>query len=185
MCLKDINFNKIYNSFYELVFLPNGEKIRLSIEQKIVLVLIEYLLIISLLKHINDTVLILKGFLYAQILIYTSYVDYRTKLIPNKIHILILLVSLIKVNLYLSIVNLLLFALPLYLSAILKNGSVGGGDIKLMGSSGFLIGFKGMESFIFILFSLILAFAINHKTYKTGIALAPYISVGCFLAYLL
>ncbi|WP_227822542.1 A24 family peptidase [Clostridioides sp. ZZV14-6345] len=185
MSFNNISSNSIFSYFYDLKFLPTGEKIVLSKEQKMILLLIEYLLIISLFKHINNIALIIKGFLYAQILIYASYVDYRTKLIPNKIQVLILFVSFIKMNLYLSIINLFLFALPLYLSAILKNGGIGGGDIKLMGSSGFLIGFKGIEVLIFILISLILAFAINHDKYKNGIALAPYISVGCFLSYLL
>ncbi|UZQ48859.1 prepilin peptidase [Clostridium kluyveri] len=133
---------------------------------------------------------IIKGFFYALILMYASYVDIRTKTIPDKIHVLVLLISLIKINLINSMLGFLIVPLPFFITALLKGGGIGGGDVKFMAASGFLLGLNG--GFIASIIGLLLALIINAILYKVknkdkniSFPLAPYLSVGCFLSYLI
>lgn len=137
-----------------------------------------------------DSVIILKGFLYFLILNYASFYDIKTKTIPDKVHILIILLGLISINPVNSIAGLMFVPIPFFITAVLKGGGIGGGDIKFMGGNGFLLGVKG--GFIGSLIGLIIAITINTAYYKLkkkdkniSFPLAPYLSVGCFLSYLL
>lgn len=157
---------------------------------KLINLLLIILIIAVLLIAFDNMKLIVKGFFYALILMYASYVDIRTKTIPDKVHVLILLVSLIKVNLIYSMLGFLIVPLPFFITALLKGGGIGGGDVKFMAASGFLLGIKG--GFIAIVIGLLLALSINAIVYKVkskdkniSFPLAPYLSVGCFLSYLI
>lgn len=157
---------------------------------KLISLLLIILVVVSLLSAFDDANLIIKGFFYALILMYTSYVDIRTKTIPDKIHILILLISLIEINLTNSILGFLTVPLPFFITALLKGGGIGGGDVKFMAACGFLLGIKG--GFIASVIGLLLALFINAIVYKVknkdkniSFPLAPYLSIGCFLSYLI
>ncbi|HBG2405058.1 prepilin peptidase [Clostridioides sp. ES-S-0108-01] len=175
----------------KISILPNGEKIRLSLKDWILLILLEIILSVIIFDFFKDVVLIIKYFIYVQILLYTSYVDSKTKIIPNEIHILIFLLGIINIDFYSSVLNLFVLSLPFFIAAYITGG-IGGGDIKFMASNGFFIGFKGIETFKFITGSLLLALLINFivliinkKAFKKQIALAPYLSIGCFLSCLI
>lgn len=157
---------------------------------KLISLLLIILVVVSLLSAFDDANLIIKGFFYALILMYTSYVDIRTKTIPDKIHILILLISLIEINLTNSILGFLTVPLPFFITALLKGGGIGGGDVKFMAVCGFLLGIKG--GFSASIIGLLLALFINAIVYKVknkdkniSFPLAPYLSIGCFLSYLI
>ena len=70
-----------------------------------------------------------------------SAIDIRKRIIPNSICVLIALTGLI----YFSPIRLfgILTALPLFISALCKQDSVGGGDIKLTAAAGIVLGFEG------------------------------------------
>lgn len=101
---------------------------------------------------------------FAAILLYAAAEDIRTRQIPNTVHILLLLVGccnlfdtgppLLLHKALLAVGGLLVGGLPLLLLALLRPRSVGGGDVKLVGSAGFVLGF--LDSYIALLVSLIL-----------------------------
>ncbi|PWL55826.1 MAG: prepilin peptidase [Clostridium cadaveris] len=135
-------------------------------------------------------IFVLKGILYVLILAYASFCDIKTKIIPDKVHIVIIIVALINLNSLNSIIGLLLVPIPFFTTALIKNGGIGGGDVKFMGANGFFLGVKGglVGSFL----GLIIAITVNKIYYKIkkkdnniSFPLAPYLSVGCFLTYLL
>ncbi|HFL3588176.1 prepilin peptidase [Clostridioides difficile] len=180
-----------YYILSKISILPNDEKMRLSLKGWILLILLEIILSVTIFNFFEDITLIIKYFIYVQILLYTSYVDSKTKIIPNEIHILIFLLGLINIDFYSSVLNLFVLSVPFFIAAYITGG-IGGGDIKFMASNGFFIGFKGTETFKFIIGCLLLALLINlimlivnKKAFKKQIALAPYLSIGCFLSCLI
>lgn len=139
---------------------------------------------------LDDLSFIIKGFFYAQILIYASYKDTKEKIIPDKVHLMIIFISLIKINLIVAIIGFIIVPLPFFITALLKGDGIGGGDIKFMAASGFFLGVKG--GFIASIIGLILAIVVNSIIYKikgkdknTSFPLAPYLSIGCFIGFLL
>lgn len=139
---------------------------------------------------LDDVNLIVKGFFYVLILIYASYSDLKEKIIPDKVHLMIMVVSLIKINLMAAILGFIIVPLPFFITALLKGDGIGGGDVKLMAASGFLLGLKG--GFIASIIGLTLAVAVNfiyyeikNKDKNISFPLVPYLSIGCFLSYLI
>lgn len=139
---------------------------------------------------LDDGVFIVKGILYALILTYASHYDIKTKTIPDKVHIIIILLSLININPLNSIAGLMFVPIPFLITALIKGGGIGGGDVKFMGANGFFLGLKG--GFIGSLLGLTAAITINAIYYKIrkkdkniSFPLAPYLSAGCFFTYLL
>lgn len=137
----------------------------------------------------GNNLFILKGFLYALILAYASFSDIKTKTIPDKVHILIILVELINMNPVNSITGLIFVPIPFLITALFKQGGIGGGDVKFMAANGFILGIKG--GFIGSFIGLIIAVIVNAIYYKIknrdkniSFPLSPYLSIGCFLTYL-
>jgi len=60
--------------------------------------IVELLAIILLITTHKETILIIKGVLFLQILLYASLVDIEIQKIPNRVHVLILLISFIQFN---------------------------------------------------------------------------------------
>lgn len=153
-------------------------------------VIVNILAMLILTKTFDNSIMIVKGFLFSMILIFTAYVDFKTKIIPNMVHILIILVSLININLYKSLAGAIIVPFPFLISALLKDGGIGGGDIKLMAGIGFLLGIK--NGFIAAIIGLTTAVIINGVYYKLkeqdrniSFPLAPYLGIGSFLSFLL
>ena len=137
----------------------------------------------------GNNLFILKGFLYALILTYASFSDIKTKTIPDKVHILIILVELINMNPVNSITGLFFVPIPFLITALFKQGGIGGGDVKFMAANGFFLGVKGgfIGSFIGLIIAIIvnaIYYKIKSKDKNTSFPLAPYLSVGCFFTYL-
>ncbi|MBC2579394.1 A24 family peptidase [Clostridium sp. DJ247] len=134
--------------------------------------------------------LILKGFFYALILMYASYSDIKEKIIPDKVHLMIMVVGLIKISLMDATMGFIIVPLPFFIAALLKGDDIGGGDVKFMAAGGFFLGLKG--GFIASIMGLTLAVAINFIYYKIknkdkniSFPLAPYLSIGCFLSFVI
>jgi leader peptidase (prepilin peptidase)/N-methyltransferase len=70
---------------------------------------------------------------------------------------------------------------------MLSKGGIGGGDVKLMAAVGFLLGPSGAVGGAFIGFTLfIIVWLLFYRTKQSkAYAMAPYLGIGCFLAYIL
>jgi len=131
----------------------------------------------------DSWVLMVKGFLFSEILLVASYYDIRTRIIPDWIHVMILLVGLIEFDPLKSAVGLLIAPLPFLIMAMIQEGSIGGGDVKIVGTMGFNIGLIMMGYLLFstllfaLVFSLVYYFSNNIKKYKT-FPLVPFLYLG-------
>jgi leader peptidase (prepilin peptidase)/N-methyltransferase len=117
------------------------------------------------------------------VLFYASYCDIKTRIIPDKVHVMILLLGLIQVNWFDSVLGLLLVPLPFLVVALLKEGSMGGGDIKLVGACSFFLGFSNglVGSSVGLAFGILvnmLYFWYMRLDYTGKIALVPYLGLG-------
>lgn len=129
---------------------------------------------------------IIKGFLFAQILIFTGFHDAKTKEIPNIVHVLIILTALISIKPIDSITGLIIVPMPYLLVAMTKECGIGGGDIKLMGACGFLLGVAGGIFASVMGLAIAVCFNLSKRSDKSeSFPLAPYLATGCFVAYLL
>lgn len=129
-------------------------------------------------NHVNE----IKGLLFFMLLAIASYKDIKTRTIPNVIHILIMMVGLIQIDLVDSLLGFFIVPLPFFIMAYLKEGSIGGGDIKIMAAIGFTVGlFKGMEVSLLALILIVLTSLgskwIYHKEY-TCIPVVPFLTIG-------
>jgi leader peptidase (prepilin peptidase)/N-methyltransferase len=70
--------------------------------------------------------LVVKNVLIIAVLVYASYCDIKTRIIPDKVHVMIILLGLIGVDWLTSILGLLLVPLPFLVVALVKEGSMGG-----------------------------------------------------------
>lgn len=123
--------------------------------------------------------------LSGQVLLFAAEYDYATHLVPDYLPVLLLLVGLIQVDFSHALPGLFAVPLPFLVAAFLKEGSIGGGDIKLMAACGFILGVKkGYAALLAGLFLAILLQATFGKKEDKGFALVPYLSVGCLLAML-
>ena len=138
----------------------------------------------------SDPLLLIKGFLFGALLLVTSYHDIRTREIPDRLPLAILGVGMLQIPLIPAIAGLVVASLPYLLAAIITNGKIGGGDIKLMAASGFVLGPAGALLQSVIGLSLVLFFAAGlairggmANAANTPLPLAPFLSAGGFAAF--
>jgi leader peptidase (prepilin peptidase)/N-methyltransferase len=148
-------------------------------------VLLSLITMLIILEAFDNSIMIIKGFLFAQILIFAGYHDVKTKVIPDFVHIIIALVSIINIKPDQVALGLLVGMLPFLIIGIIFGG-IGGGDIKLIGACGLVLGYRGIivAGIIGLSIALLITF-IFQRDKKLGIPLAPYLGVGCFISYLL
>lgn len=123
--------------------------------------------------------------LFGELLLYAGEYDMATHTVPDYVHILILSVGLIEVQFAPALLGFCLVPLPFLAAALLKEGSIGGADIKLMATCGFVMGVRRGYAAMIIGLSLAVLF---QKVYgrgdEKGFALVPYLAAGCLLAML-
>ena len=140
------------------------------------------------------TLWIIKGILFAALLIIAAICDVRKREIPDAIPLFILLAGFISVNIMEAVVGMLMTGMPYLLAAVLikkdTGFSMGGGDIKLIGACGFVLGapFGALQSIFSLLLALavgmcIKAFSSNRKWNSITLPLAPFFCVGGILSY--
>ena len=138
-------------------------------------------------------IFIIKGIIFAAILLKASISDIRTREVDNYLSVMVIITAFIGIcrgDLLSMITGALLVPLPLLITAIIKPGKMGGADIKLMAASAFLLGVtKGMAAMIaglvLAVVCTLLVRLIRKKNVKDSLPLIPYLSAGCFLAYLI
>lgn len=87
--------------------------------------------------------MMIKNILFIIVLIYASYCDIKTRIIPDRVHVMIILLGLIQINIVSSILGLLLVPLPFLVVPLIKSDTLGGGYIKLVGACSFYLGLYG------------------------------------------
>ena len=134
---------------------------------------------------------ILQGVLFSSLLLVASYTDIKRREIPDTVCVLLVLTGFLKF----SFQNLLgiFVALPFLIAAMFKEKSIGGGDIKLTATVGFVLGFwKGIYGLIIGLTLLILFYImvrissiIRKKQVAKNLSmpLAPFLGIGFLIMY--
>lgn len=136
---------------------------------------------------------ILQGVLFSSLLLVAAYTDIKRREISDRVCILLVLTGLLKFN-YLNLLGIFI-ALPFLIAAMLKEKSIGGGDIKLTAAVGVVLGFwKGIYGLIlglsfFILFYIMLRITsiIRRKQVLRNLSmpLAPFLGIGFLIIYLI
>ncbi|WP_440977661.1 prepilin peptidase [Sedimentibacter sp. LTW-03] len=117
------------------------------------------------------------------LLIKIAYIDYKQKIIPDRLNLIVGLLGIF--NLILNYKNCkiyiasaaITFAVFLFL-AIITNGGIGGGDIKLFTGLGLIFGL-GILEVITVTFTLAAIISIMAGLKRNNnIALGPYICAG-------
>lgn len=136
--------------------------------------------------------LFLKGLLFTILLITASVYDLLTREIPNWISLALLITGCLQIHLVAALLGLFLTGLPYFIAAMITNGKIGGGDIKLMAACGFVLGAGGglLQSILGLLLVLLFAVGIAlrrglQSATVTALPLAPFLSAGGFLAFIL
>ncbi len=134
---------------------------------------------------------IFQGILFSSLLMAASYTDIKRREIPDAIPMFIALISLL--NLKLSNQFGIVIGLPFLIAAVLVEGSIGGGDIKLTGSIGMVLGFwKGIYGLILglsflVLFYLLLILGSKIRKRQVvrnlSLPLAPFLGMGFMIIY--
>ncbi len=134
---------------------------------------------------------ILQGVLFSSLLLAASYTDIKRREIRDTVCVLLVLTGFLKF----SFQNLLgiFVALPFLIAAILKEKSIGGGDIKLTAAVGFVLGFwKGIYGLIIGLTLLIFFYIIlrissiirkKQVVKNLSMPLAPFLGIGFLIIY--
>ena len=126
---------------------------------------------------------LIKNILFVGVLVYASYCDIKTRIIPDRVHVMIILLGLIHMDLMSCILGLVLVPLPFLVVALIKNGAIGGGDIKLVVACSFYLGLSGgllgsCLGLAFAIFVNVLYFRYKGLDYNGKFALVPYLGIG-------
>lgn len=134
---------------------------------------------------------IAQAVLFACLLTAASVWDLCKQIIPDSICLLMALSGLIDFS---PVRFLGIFAaLPLFIAAVCKPGSVGGGDIKLCAAAGMVMGFGGCMTGLMLGLIVAIVFYLFHqiarklrklqlrKAFEASLPMAPFLSLG-FLA---
>lgn len=156
---------------------------------KLIIVAIGMMVLGLLIITFDDYLIHVKGYLFAGILVVAGYIDIKTRTIPDWIHLLIMLVALIKIDLIVSLIGLVVVPLPFFIMAYLKENSFGGGDIKLIGACGFLLGLRvgvvgSMLSLLIAIVASAIYYFIKKKKWNVCFPLGPYLCMGFILVYI-
>lgn len=138
--------------------------------------------------------------LIISILIIISFIDYYHQIIPDRLILTILVLAIIyksytfaiyrtSIIVYDSILGFLIGGLLFLLIAIISKGAMGGGDIKLIASLGFILGWK--KTILNILLAFIIGALISiillitkKKGRKDAIPFGPFINLAFLITLL-
>lgn len=133
----------------------------------------------------DDPMLIAKGFFFSESLLLVAFIDGLTHEIPNGLLVPVMAAGLIDFQLMESMEGFFAVSLVFLLVSVLTGGGIGGGDVKFMAAAGFVLGpFGAVGGALIGLFLFCLCFRRNCCE-KKRYAMAPWLSAGCILSYLL
>lgn len=141
---------------------------------------------VTLIAAFDNPMLIVKGCIFSQTLIIAGYLDYKTREIPDILLLPAALCGLINMQPLSSMEGAVLVFLVMFSVSLIKQGVIGGGDIKLMTACGFTLGLWSAwsASILSLLLFQVMAL-IRRRSRKDYYPLGPYIGIGCFIAYIL
>lgn len=157
--------------------------------------LIMTLVTISLfLLGLNDPVWVLRGIVFALILLYASVQDLTFREADDFLWVMILILAIGSIG-TVPVWSMLLGAAVVFvpqmaIAMFSKKGGIGGADIKLSTAAALLLGFfPGAIGYVAglafaILFTLIYN-KIKHRTNQKSFPLIPFLSVGLMIGYLI
>ncbi len=134
---------------------------------------------------------IFQGVIFCILLLIASYTDIKKREIPDTICMLIAFTGLLNFR----FVNLLglTVALPFLIAAILKENSIGGGDIKLTAALGISFGYwNGIYGLIlsltlillfYVVLKLLLRIRKKQVPKNLSMPLAPFLGIGFITIY--
>lgn len=142
-------------------------------------------------------ILSMKGtfaFFYLGILTIIALIDWDTRMIDDRFHLMILLLGVAAVwvfpeyTLVQRLVGIVIIALPMLLLAMVIPGAFGGGDIKLMAVSGWLLGWRAMlpAAFLGLLFGsgfCIRMLAQRRFVRKDSFSFGPFLALGLAISF--
>lgn len=126
---------------------------------------------------------IFKSLLFVAVLIYAGIYDYKKRIIPDKVHVIIILSALLT-GFYPgpSILGLLVLPIPFIIPIFFNEESIGGGDIKLVGPIGFYLGVtNGLLAIVIGLFLSTLVSILFKRHKNELVPLAPYLATGSII----
>lgn len=139
----------------------NGEKISLRMmpwRHKVILYIVVLLGIVGLYFIGVPHIVMIKSIMLYLVLTVASYFDYRFRMIPDWVHLVIIAIGFININLARSMFGLVISPLPILIMALINKGSIGGGDIKLIGATGFTLGYAKTSTAYLIAMALAIFF---------------------------
>lgn len=127
------------------------------------------------------------------ILIKISIIDYKQKIIPDKLNLIIALLGIFNLIINFKncidyvIITTVIFTVFLFI-AIITDGGIGGGDIKLLSSLSLIFGIQMLEIIVFAFLiagvnSIYLVLTKKQK-YNSTISLGPFICIGTIICLL-
>ena len=131
--------------------------------------------------------LIVKGVVFGLLLACAALWDMKEREIPNLIPAMILVCGLIELRPAASVAGLLVTGGPYLLAALLTHGktlAIGGGDIKLMGACGFVLGvwpglLHSILSLILAVLTGVMLFGVRRQDFSSiRLPLAPFFCIG-------
>lgn len=152
-------------------------------------------LYVYLYKLQGFTPILFESMFFVSLLLVISFIDIDHKIIPNILVILGIIVGLIlglllrPDTLLFMVLGLLVGAGLLLAIAIISNGGMGGGDVKMAGMLGIYVGWQGVLTAIFVASLLGAIFGICYmlvtgKGRKSTVPFGPFLAVGGLLVYL-
>lgn len=128
-------------------------------------------------------IVMIKSILLYLVLTMASYLDYRFRIIPDWVHLVILCIGFINMNLARSLCGLIISPLPCLIMALINKGSIGGGDIKLIGATGFGLGYAKTSTACLIAMALAILFCSMYYLGKKrmrnqSFPFAPFFQIG-------
>ena len=126
-------------------------------------------------------------------LIVMSFIDIKTREIPDSVHVIILILALISfapvdnIMWQSKLIGAVIISVPLLIIALLTGG-IGGGDIKLFFVLGLLLGVGRIAIAFFVgtvlagLVGLIILIVMKKQGRKYELPFGPFIAIGTFVA---
>ena len=167
----------------------NEEKISLRMmpwKHKTALVMMLVTGMILLLRISVSNIIMIKSILLYIVLTLASYLDFRFRIIPDWIHFVIIAIGFININVAKSLFGLIISPLPFLFMALINNGSIGGGDIKLIGASGFVMGYAKTSTACLVALALAIFYSSLYYLGKKRIRMqsfpfVPFFQIGIAL----
>lgn len=123
----------------------------------------------------------LRAILLCQVLIVAGVFDAATYEIPDFLHLMIAMVGLLLFQPLPALLGFVLVPIP-FLAAAAKTERIGGGDVKLMAASGFVLGVLGGISMMIWGLTMGLLWNAAFRRGQKSLPLAPFLAFGCFMA---